>query len=114
MENFGELIRQRLKELNMTQSKLAYKLGVSKSKISHYISGHNEVPFQNVAKICKILNLNLNKLYGIYDGSMNDDEMRMVELMRYLNEANRQELADYMNYLLYKQREKNDFHQNKK
>ena len=45
---------------------------------------------------------------------MNDDEMRMVELMRYLNEANRQELADYMNYLLYKQREKNDFHQNKK
>ena len=52
MENFGELIRQRLKELNMTQSKLAYKLGVSKSQISHYISGHNEVPFQNVAKIC--------------------------------------------------------------
>lgn len=37
MENFGELIRQRLKELNMTQSKLAYKLGVSKkSNIALY------------------------------------------------------------------------------
>lgn len=104
MENFGELIRRRLKELNMTQSKLANKLGVSKSQISHYISGHNEVPFQNVAKICKILNLNLNKLYGIYDGSIDDDEMHMVERSRYLNDMHKQELMDYMNYLIYKQR----------
>ncbi|WP_416325099.1 helix-turn-helix domain-containing protein [[Eubacterium] hominis] len=101
--NFGKLIKQRLKELNMTQGKLANKLGVTASQVSHYLTGKNEIPYQNMVKICKILDLNLNRFYHIYDGAITEEEMKLIETYRLLDATQQTELSHYMNYLLYQQ-----------
>lgn len=102
--NFGELIKHRLDELHMTQSKLAHKIGVTPSQVSHYLTGKNEIPFQNMVKICRILNLNLNEVYGIYDGNISREEMKFLEIIRSLHPNQKDELIHFTNYLLYKQR----------
>lgn len=102
--NFGKLIKLRLDELHMTQGKLAKKIGVTPSQVSHYLTGRNEIPFQNMVKICKILNLNLNEVYGIYDGDITNEEMKLLEVTRNLQPEHKEELINYTNYLLYKQR----------
>lgn len=102
--NFGKLIKLRLDELHMTQGKLAQKIGVTPSQVSHYLTGRNEIPFQNMVKICKILNLNLNEVYGIYDGDVTNEEMKLLEVTRNLHPEHKEELMNYTNYLLYKQR----------
>ena len=102
-KNFGKLIKQRLKERNMTQEKLADKLGVTPSQVSHYLLEKNEIPHQNVVQICKLLDLNLNEYYQIYDSDINEEEMHLIEEYRHLKSKHQKELSNYLSYLRYKQ-----------
>lgn len=103
-KDFGKLIRKKLKEKNMTQAKLAEKLNVSKMQVSHYLNGQNDIPYQNMVKICSLLNLNLNAFYGIYDAKVSDREMMLIELCRDLSEEEMKEVISFATYLKYRRK----------
>lgn len=103
---FNEIVISRLSDLDMTRTKLAEKLGVSNGQITHYLKGDNEIPFQNMVKICDILNLNLNEIFGIYDASITKEEMAMIEKYRMLNDDSKKECELIIDYILYRQRNK--------
>ena len=103
-KDFGKLIRKKLKEKNMTQAKLAEKLNVSKMQVSHYLNGQNDIPYQNMVKICSILNLNLNAFYGIYDAKVFNQEMMLIELCRNLSAEEMNEVISFATYLAYRRK----------
>ena len=103
-KDFGKLIRKKLKEKNMTQAKLAEKLNVSKMQVSHYLNGQNDIPYQNMVKICSILNLNLNAFYGIYDAKVSNQEMMLIELCRNLSAEEMNEAISFATYLAYRRK----------
>ena len=65
MKTIGEIIQMRLKQKNLSRAELAKQLDVSESLITKYINGVCEPPFQNIVKLCQILEINLNKYYSI-------------------------------------------------
>lgn len=103
---FNKIVIDRLSSLDMTRSKLAEKLGVSNGQITHYLKGDNEIPFQNIVKICDILNLNLNQIFGIYDASISKEEMQIIEKYRMLNDDSKNECELIIDYILHRQRNK--------
>jgi transcriptional regulator with XRE-family HTH domain len=67
MKNFGNLISTRRKELKMTQKELALKLNVSDKTISKWETGASYPEITFLATIAKVLDLNVNDLFGVED-----------------------------------------------
>ena len=59
-EEFGSLLIQYCKNRNYNQSKLAKQLHVSRSTVSHWINGPNNVSYESVSKIAELLRLQGN------------------------------------------------------
>lgn len=75
MAEIGKLIRARRKELNMTQEKLARKLGYkSKTTIAKIENGTNDIVQSKVIEFAKALNTTVAYLMG-----WTDDEMKKLE-----------------------------------
>lgn len=55
-----EVLKLRMYEMNLTQSKLAELIGVSASRVSEYLSGKSEPTFQVAKNMHKKLNINAN------------------------------------------------------
>jgi len=60
-----EIIKNRMKELNLNQKEIAEKTGVSTSAISRYFNGSRDFPINDAPIFAKVLNINLNYLLGI-------------------------------------------------
>lgn len=60
----SEVIKEKRKELNMTQEELAKKLGVSRQMINHYENGANFPSMFVVDKLCEVFNLSINDVLG--------------------------------------------------
>lgn len=52
------------KKMNFTQKELAQKLGVKHNSISSWENGTNSVDVETLFKICKILGVSINDMYG--------------------------------------------------
>ncbi len=61
----GELIRDSLKESNLSQKDLANKIGVSPSRISDYISGRAEPNLKTARALCQTLNIPAAAMLGL-------------------------------------------------
>lgn len=55
-----EVLKLRMYEMNLTQSKLAELIGVSASRVSEYLSGKSEPTLQVAKNMHKKLNINAN------------------------------------------------------
>lgn len=60
-----EIIKNRMKELNLNQKEIAEKTGVSTSAISRYFNGSRDFPINDAPIFAKVLNIDLNYLLGI-------------------------------------------------
>ena len=60
-----EIIKNRMKELNLNQKEIAKKTGVSTSAISRYFNGSRDFPINDAPVFAKVLNIDLNYLLGI-------------------------------------------------
>ena len=65
MSTINEIIKQRRKELNMTQKELAEILSVSDKTVSRWESGNQVPDALLLPDISSALNISLNDLYGI-------------------------------------------------
>ena len=59
----GMRMRKRRQDLNMTQTALAEKLGVSTQQVQKYESGKNRVSAGRLFDICKALNVPLSSMF---------------------------------------------------
>ncbi len=60
----GLLVKQRRKELGMSQADLAEKMGVSKVAVCWYENGDRTPTFDNFIRLSEILDVSLNALAG--------------------------------------------------
>lgn len=63
----GEKIKQRRKQLGLTQEQLALKVGVRKTSISNYEVNLNSPPEKVIIKIMEALECDANFLFGDYE-----------------------------------------------
>lgn len=101
MRTIGEIIQMRLKHKNLSRAELARLLDVSESLITKYINGVCEPPFQNVVKLCQILEINLNKYYSIgteMDAKQQDLFMKIQRLDVYDKVEEYVKFLDYQKY----------------
>lgn len=54
---------------NLSQKELASKLGVSSSRVSNWEQGANCPTIDILFEVCKILNVSINDIYGVYPKS---------------------------------------------
>ena len=59
-----EVIKLRMYEMGLTQTKLSKLLGVSPSRVSEYISGKSEPTLKTAREISKKLNIDANIVLG--------------------------------------------------
>ncbi|WP_158712695.1 helix-turn-helix domain-containing protein [Parabacteroides pacaensis] len=57
-----EAIKNRMKELNITQVQLADELGVNRSSLTAQLNGSRPIPFKTLEAICKYLKLELKPI----------------------------------------------------
>lgn len=61
----GKRIKQILDNRRLTQKDLALKVGVTKTSVSRWIRGENEMGISQLAKISKELNVSADWLLGL-------------------------------------------------
>jgi transcriptional regulator with XRE-family HTH domain len=62
-QNFGQVIRNRRRELNLTLKQVAERIGTSKPYIAHLESGHRHPSDKVVARLARALGLDGRKLF---------------------------------------------------
>lgn len=65
MKIFGERVKQTLKEMGLTQRKLASALGVQTSTLCEWLNNHNEPPMQTLVDIALFLGVSTDYLLGL-------------------------------------------------
>ncbi len=68
MEGLGEKLRQRARELGLTDTEVARRLGLSQARYAHYVNDKREPDFRTFVNICRILSTSSDHLFGI-DGT---------------------------------------------
>ena len=77
--NFGENLKRLRKEKNISQEKLAEKVGVSRQSVSKWETGDAYPEMSNILALCSIFHCNINDLVNdnIIDLNSLDDEIKM-------------------------------------
>lgn len=100
----------RLKELRekqeLTQRKMAAKLGISKSYYNYFETGERIVPLKRLVEICNLYHLSLDYLLGLSDHNVvtkdkykikRDVISKRIKEVRKLNHLTQVALADLLN-----------------
>ncbi len=61
---YGERLRLRARELGLSDSEVARRLGLSQSRYAHYVSGVREPDYATFARICRVLAFSPNDALG--------------------------------------------------
>lgn len=93
-------IKKLRKELHLTQEELAKKVGYSeRSIIAKIEKGESDVPLKKIPLFAKALGVTPSELMGM-DGLSVDSERYLVAGYKALNNRGREELINYLQYLL--------------
>lgn len=65
MEGLGEKLRQRARELGLTDTEVARRLGLSQARYAHYVNDKREPDFRTFVNICRILSTSPDHLFGL-------------------------------------------------
>lgn len=94
--NVGYRLRQRRRELGLSQKELAQRLGVTPAAVSNYESGQNAMREDILVKLFTVLDVEPNYLYqDAYRSSgfpLSEEEKELVRQYRALSAAGRQAL----------------------
>lgn len=64
METFGERLRLRAKELGLSDSEVARRLGLSQARYSNYVNGNREPDNATLVRICRVLDTTPDAILG--------------------------------------------------
>lgn len=81
----------------MTQKELAQKLGVTPSRISNWEQGANCPTIDILFKVCEVLGVSINDIYGVYPEAkirMSYDEIEHIKKYRILDHHGK-EMVDF-------------------
>ncbi len=109
--DFPKRLKQLRKERKMKQTDLAEILNYGYTTISNYESGTNTPAIGDIIKIAKKLDVSLDYLLGISDvkkpfapdNELDNISERILDKTYYLDAQSRQELLDYMDWLIFRQ-----------
>lgn len=87
-KNISKNISKYREASGMSQKELAQKLGVVPSRISNWETGANCPTIDILFEVCKILNVSINDIYGVYPDSkfiLHYDEQELIAKYRSLD-----------------------------
>jgi transcriptional regulator with XRE-family HTH domain len=64
MQGLGERLRQRARELGLSDTEVARRLGLSQARYANYVSDKREPDFRTFLDICRILATTPDHLFG--------------------------------------------------
>ncbi len=77
-QEIGSVLKEMIKEKNMTNFSLAKEVGVDRSTLQHFLSGKRRLNLEDLQKIMVALNLSKDKkkqLYSLYENDYDDREV---------------------------------------
>jgi transcriptional regulator with XRE-family HTH domain len=76
MEELGEKLRARARELGLSDTEVARRLGLSQSRYANYVVNKREPDFTTFVKICRVLGTTPDLLlgFGALPGTSSEDE----------------------------------------
>jgi transcriptional regulator with XRE-family HTH domain len=88
---FGDKIKKRQAELKLSDAEVARRMGISAQRFGHYANGTREPDREMLLKICDVLDVDPNYLYG-HDTykTMLDDQILVLAINRAQQVAERQ------------------------
>lgn len=99
--SFGDNLRNRRKELGLTQEEIGRKIGCGKSTINRYENGEINVPYDRILAAAKALETTPAHLMGwekeegyIDVESLKDDERILLKSYRSMTENDREMMRD--------------------
>lgn len=91
------------KAIGMSQKELANTLNVNPSRVSNWETGLNMMDIDMLFKICDVLNVSINDIYGIYPTAnmeLNYDEQSLINDFRQLNDEGQDKLREVLNVMI--------------
>ena len=83
-ENIGKLIAKQRKKLNMTQSELGKKLGVTDKSVSKWERGVNVPDISIIVPLCNILNISTDELLsGVCENTTTQNINSLSDLIKF-------------------------------
>lgn len=79
MDGLGEKLRERARELGLSDTEVARRLGLGQSRYANYVVNKREPDFPTFVKICRVLGTTPDLLLGfgsLPDESSEDDRLR--------------------------------------
>lgn len=87
----AERLRNRRKEMRLSQEQLADKIGITRQGYGHYETGRNEPDFETLIKISEILQCSLDYLLGktyiTDENEISKDLEEIVEISQVVKES---------------------------
>ena len=84
MRDIGERLQARARELGMSDTEVARRLGLAQGRYSNYVNGSREPDLATFARICRELSLTPNELLGFdtgEDGASSGMRARLEKLL---------------------------------
>ncbi|MBD3366270.1 helix-turn-helix domain-containing protein [candidate division WWE3 bacterium] len=97
----GRYMRNRRKELEMTQEDLASEVGLTTSTISLYESGDRTPPLKTLEKIAHALQIDISEFFTVKEAMSSLEDLLKAQ---HLTLGNVEKVKDYIEYLKYKQK----------
>src|SRR5262249_44815219 len=100
MQGFGQRLRRRARELGLSDSEVARRLGLQQSRYAHYVLDTREPDMSTLLRICRLLGTSPNALLGYEaerrsaDAAVSDRIAAAVEAMPPEGRALAAELMD--------------------
>lgn len=94
---FSEKLKELLQGAEMSQRKLAEKIGVSSALMSYYMKGEKSPTMSTIIKIADFFNISMDELVGRKitnsdTGLLLDEEKKLIQSFRKLNNLGQQEV----------------------
>jgi transcriptional regulator with XRE-family HTH domain len=65
MREFGEQLRHRAKELDLSDAEVARRAGLTARRYGHYVTGAREPDLQTLVRICTVLDTTPDQMLGL-------------------------------------------------
>jgi transcriptional regulator with XRE-family HTH domain len=78
MERFAKRLRERARELELSDAEVARRAGLAERRYGHYVRGVREPDFETLLRICAVLDVTPNDLLMAAERATPDDHERWM------------------------------------
>ena len=109
--SIGSRLRRLRKERNLTQAELARQIGIQQSDLSRMEKGEYRVSLDNLFKILAVFDVQIADFFGArprpetaVQRPLSHEDMQLLHMLRELSEEARQEVQQYVEFKLRRER----------